>query len=153
MLTNTFVFCKHFRAALLSALPQVYTLFHWDMTISKPKWKNLGTVKKATFDPLSIKFCIDDTWKALMIRRNVKAAILRLKMELPWKHIGNQNMESSSVGFMFSNERQVSENLEIEEPVVTEGPSKKRKTKSDYLRGVKKLKATKSKRTWHWQDQ
>ena len=58
-----------------------------------------------------------------------------------------QNMESSSVGFMFSNERQVSENLEIEEPVVTEGPSKKRKTKSDYLRGVKKLKATKSKRT------
>ena len=48
---------------------------------------------------------------------------------------------------MFSNERQVSENLEIEEPVVTEGPSKKRKTKSDYLRGVKKLKAIKSKRT------
>lgn len=53
---------------------------------------------------------------------------------------------SSSVGFMFTNERQVSENLQIEEPVVTGGPSKKRKTKSDYLRGVKKLKSTKSKK-------
>ena len=53
---------------------------------------------------------------------------------------------SSSVGFMFTNERQVEENVELEEPVLTEGPSKKRKTKSDYLRGVKKLKSTKSKK-------
>ena len=54
---------------------------------------------------------------------------------------------SSSVGFMFTNERQVEENVEIEEPVDTEGPSKKkkRKNKSDYLRGVKQLKSTKSK--------
>ena len=37
---------------------------------------------------------------------------------------------------MFSNERQVDENVELQEPVVTEGPSKKRKNKSDYLRGV-----------------
>ena len=35
---------------------------------------------------------------------------------------------SSSVGFMFSNERQVDENVELQEPVVTECPSKKRKT-------------------------
>ena len=53
---------------------------------------------------------------------------------------------SSSMGFMFTNERQVNENLEFEEPVVTEGTSKKRKNKSDYLRGVKKLKTTKSKK-------
>ena len=39
---------------------------------------------------------------------------------------------SSSVGFMFTNERQVEENVEIEEP--------------DYLRGVKQLKSTKSKK-------
>ena len=55
---------------------------------------------------------------------------------------------SSSVGFMFTNERQVEENVQIEEPVDTEGPSKKkkRKNKSDYLRGVKQLKSTKSKK-------
>ena len=55
---------------------------------------------------------------------------------------------SSSVGFMFTDERQVEEPVEIEEPVETEGPSKKkkRKNKSDYLRGVKQVKSTKSRK-------
>ena len=55
---------------------------------------------------------------------------------------------SSSVGFMFTNEHQVEEPADIEEPVETEGPSnkKKRKNKSDYLRGVKQVKSTKSRK-------
>ena len=55
---------------------------------------------------------------------------------------------SSSVGFMFTNEHQVEEPADIEEPVETEGPSniKKRKNISDYLRGVKQVKSTKSRK-------
>ena len=55
---------------------------------------------------------------------------------------------SSSVGFMFTNEHQVEEPADIEESVETEGPSnkKKRKNKSDYLRGVKQVKSTKSRK-------
>jgi len=37
------------------------------------------------------------------------------------------------MGFMFTNEWQVDENLEFEEPVVTEGTSKKRKNRSNYF--------------------
>ena len=35
---------------------------------------------------------------------------------------------STSVGFMFTNERQINENLDVEKPEESEGPSKKRKT-------------------------
>ena len=53
---------------------------------------------------------------------------------------------SSSLGFMLTSEREVDENCEIDEAVVNGGNTKKRKTKSDYLKETKKLKLQKSKK-------
>jgi predicted RNA-binding Zn-ribbon protein involved in translation (DUF1610 family) len=53
---------------------------------------------------------------------------------------------STSVGFMFTNERQNNENPDVEKPEESEGPSKKRKNKSEYLRDVKQVKTSKSKK-------
>ena len=116
-----------------------------------------GHVEKKHQTEFKCKECDFVTRNRVLLRRHMKSTHDKKKCEschfvaengsaLKTHQQAEHGIVSSSMGFMFTNERQVNENLEFEEPVVTEGTSKKRKNKSDYLRGVKKLKTTKSKK-------
>ena len=65
-----------------------------------------------------------------------------LKMHRQSEH----GIVTSSVGFMVTNERQINENVDVEKPEASEDPSKKRKNKSEYLKVVKQVKTSKSKK-------